>query len=93
MAKEISKRKEIPMPSIVSGRQLRAARVLAGLTQAQFAAKTGFHERACRYWEAKGEWPPTSVPSTLEKINAALEAVGVVAFREPTPGVRIAARR
>jgi transcriptional regulator with XRE-family HTH domain len=58
------------MPSIVSGRQLRAARVLAGLTQAQFAAKAGFHERACRYWEAQGNGPPTSVPSTLEKINA-----------------------
>ena len=62
--------KEIPMSSIVSGRQLRAARVLAGLTQAQFAAKAGFHERACRYWEAKGDQPPTSVPSTLAKINA-----------------------
>ncbi len=81
------------MPSIVSGRQLRAARVLAGLTQAQLAAKAGFHERACRYWEGRGDEPPTSVPSTLEKINEALKAVGVVAFREPTPGVRIAERR
>jgi transcriptional regulator with XRE-family HTH domain len=81
------------MSSIVSGRQLRAARVLAGLTQAQFAAKTGFHERACRYWESRGANPPTSVPSTLEKISAALEAQGVVAFCEPTPGVRIAERR
>ena len=64
------------MSEIVSGRQLRAARVLAGLTQAQLAAATGFHERACRYWEAKGDGPPTSVPSTLEKIDAALEADG-----------------
>jgi transcriptional regulator with XRE-family HTH domain len=85
--------KEIPMSSIVSGRQLRAARVLAGLTQAQLAAATGFHERACRYWESRGENPPTSVPSTLEKIGAALEAQGVVVFREPTPGVRIAEKR
>jgi transcriptional regulator with XRE-family HTH domain len=75
--------------SSVSGRQLRAARVLAGLTQAQFAAKAGFHERACRYWDAKGDGPPTSVPSTLKKIGEALEGVGIVAFREPTPGVRL----
>jgi transcriptional regulator with XRE-family HTH domain len=81
------------MSDIVSGRQLRAARVLAGLTQAQLAAATGFHERACRYWESRGENPPTSVPSTLEKIGAALEARGVVAFSEPTPGVRIAEKR
>jgi DNA-binding transcriptional regulator YiaG len=81
------------MPEIVSGRQLRAARVLAGLTQAQFAAKAGFHERACRYWESMGDKPPTSVRSTLVKICEALKTQGVVAFSEPTPGVRIADKR
>jgi DNA-binding transcriptional regulator YiaG len=80
-------------PSIVSGRQIRAARVLAGLTQAQFAAKAAFHERACRYWEARGDGPPTSVLSTLARISEVLKAQGVVVFSEPTPGVRIAEKR
>ena len=54
-----------PTTNIDSGRQLRAARVLAGLTQAQLAQQAGFHERACRYWEAQGDDPPTSTPSSL----------------------------
>ena len=69
------------------------ARILAGLTQAEFAAKTGFHERACRYWEAQGDEPPTSVLSTLARISKTLKALGVVVFSEPTPGVRIVEKR
>jgi transcriptional regulator with XRE-family HTH domain len=46
--------------NIISGRQLRAARVLAGLTQRQLADAIGVHERAVRYWEAKEDRPPTS---------------------------------
>src|SRR4051794_7273366 len=61
-----------PTTNIVSGWQLRAARVLAGLTQAQLAQQAGFHERACRYWEARGNDPPTTTPSSLAKIEAAL---------------------
>ena len=61
-----------PTTNIDSGRQLRAARVLAGLTQAQLAQQAGFHERACRYWEARGDDPPTTTPSSLAKIEAAL---------------------
>jgi transcriptional regulator with XRE-family HTH domain len=76
--------------NIVSGRQLRAARVLAGLTQAQLAQQAGFHERACRYWEAQGDNPPTSTPSSLAKIEAVLGRNGVVVFRDPTPGIRLA---
>jgi transcriptional regulator with XRE-family HTH domain len=75
--------------NLVSGRQLRAARVLAGLTQAQLAEQVGCHERACRYWEAKGDDRPTSTTSILQKIEAALLANGVVVFREPSPGARI----
>jgi hypothetical protein len=56
-----------PTTNIVSGRQLRAARVLAGLTRAQLAQQAGFHERACRYWEARGDDPPTTTPSFAGK--------------------------
>jgi len=79
--------------NIVSGRQLRAARVLAGLTQAQLAQQAGFHVRACRYWEAQGDDPPTSIPSSLAKIEAALERNGVAVFSDPSPGARLAPHR
>jgi transcriptional regulator with XRE-family HTH domain len=41
------------MSNIITGRQLRAARILAGLTQRQLAQAVGVHERAARYWELK----------------------------------------
>jgi DNA-binding XRE family transcriptional regulator len=75
--------------NLVSGRQLRAARVLAGLTQAQLAEAVGCHERACRYWEAKGDNLPTSTTAFLRKIEAALLVKGVAIFRKPSPGARI----
>jgi len=79
------------MSNIVAGRQLRAARILAGLTQKQLAKAVGVHERAARYWELKGDRAPTSTPSSLKKIEAALLAHGVIVFTSPTPGARLAA--
>jgi len=70
----------------LSGRQLRAARILAGLTQKQFAAAVGVHERAARYWELKEHKVPTSTASSLEKIEGVLR--GVIVFATPTAGVR-----
>jgi transcriptional regulator with XRE-family HTH domain len=60
------------MSNIVSGRQIRAARMLAGLTQADLARAAGCHPRSVRYWENKGSNPPTNVASTLESIEQAL---------------------
>jgi len=77
------------MSNIVSGCQLRAARVLAGLTQAELARAAGFHPRAVRYWEAKDSDPPTNVASTLESIEKALSRHGVILFSQPAPGVRL----
>lgn len=37
------------MSNIITGRQLRAARTLAGLTQKQFAITVGVTERTGRY--------------------------------------------
>jgi transcriptional regulator with XRE-family HTH domain len=74
--------------NIMSGRQLRAARILAGLTQKQLAQAVGVHERAARYWESKEDKAPTSTLFHLEKIEAALRSRGVIVFAEPTPGAR-----
>jgi transcriptional regulator with XRE-family HTH domain len=76
--------------NIVTGRQLRAARILAGLTQRQLAQAVGVHERAARYWELKENKAPTSTPSILEEIEIVLRNHGVVVFATPTPGARLA---
>ncbi len=79
------------MSNIVTGRQLRAARILAGLTQRQLAQAVGVHERAARYWELKEDKAPTSTPDILEKIEVVLRENGVIVFAEPSAGVRVAA--
>jgi transcriptional regulator with XRE-family HTH domain len=78
------------MSNIVTGRQLRAARILAGLTQKQLAQAVGVHERAARYWELKENKLPTSTLDILEKIEAVLRDHGVIVFSTPTAGVRLA---
>ena len=78
------------MSKIISGRQLRAARTLAGLTQKQLAQAVGVHERAARYWELKENKPPTSTLSLLEEIEVVLRNHGVIVFASPSPGARLA---
>ena len=78
------------MSNIITGRQLRAARILAGLTQRQLAQAVGVHERAARYWELKENKPPTSTTSILEEIEAVLRNHGVIVFASPTAGARLA---
>jgi DNA-binding transcriptional regulator YiaG len=77
------------MSNIISGRQIRAARMLAGLTQAGLARAVGCHPRSVRYWENKGSNPPTNVASTLDSIEQALNRHGAILFVTPTPGVRL----
>jgi hypothetical protein len=75
--------------NLISSRQLRAARVLAGLTQAQLATEAGFYRDACQYWESHGDGLPTSTQSTLDAITAALGRHGVLVFCDPTLGARL----
>ena len=44
--------------NLVTGRQLSAARVLAGLTQRTLGAVLGVDERAVRFWERKHDRRP-----------------------------------
>jgi transcriptional regulator with XRE-family HTH domain len=80
------------MSSIVTGRQLRAARILAGLTQKELAKAVGVHERAARYWESKEDEVPTSTLSLLVKTESVLRDNGVIVFATPTAGVRLVAK-
>jgi transcriptional regulator with XRE-family HTH domain len=74
--------------NLVTGRQLRAARVLAGLTQRTLGAALGVDERAVRFWERKHDRRPTSAPNDA-RIEQALLDHGVILFAEPTPGARL----
>ena len=79
--------------NLVSGRQLRAARVLAGLTQRTLGAALGVDERAVRFWERKHDRRPTSAPNDAPNDARSEQALldhGVVLFAEPTPGARLA---
>jgi transcriptional regulator with XRE-family HTH domain len=90
MAKENCEVTGLVMSNIVSGRQLRAARILAGLTQKELARAVGVHERAARYWELKEDKAPISTHSHLDKIEAVLLDCGVIVFAQPIPGMRLA---
>ena len=79
--------------NILSGRQLRAARTLAGLTQSELSTEAGFGPRACRYWESRGDNLPTSTQQSLESIEAALLRHGVEVFANPTAGCRLASTK
>ena len=72
------------MSNIVSGRQLCAARIFAGLTHAQFAKAVGVDERSVRYWELKEDGLPTLTTDVLVRIEEVLLQSGVVLSSWPT---------
>jgi transcriptional regulator with XRE-family HTH domain len=75
--------------NIVSGKQLRAARTLAGLTQSQLSTQSGFAPRAAKYWESKDNKLPTDIPDSLAAVEKTLREHGVVVFSDPSPGCRL----
>lgn len=74
---------------LVTGRQLRAARVLAGLTQRGLGVALGVDERQIRFWERRAFSKPSR-----ERLHPRIESVlrdhGVILFANPTPGARLA---
>jgi len=74
------------MPNLVSTKQLKAARALAGLTQDQLGSAMGLNGRMIRFWERR---VPTN-PRKVARIEQALLANGVALFAEPTAGARLA---
>jgi hypothetical protein len=79
--------------NIISSRQLKAARTLAGLTQSQLSIEAGFNPRAAKYWERWGDAMPSTIPETLEAIEGALLLHGVEVFSSPTPGCRLVSNK
>lgn len=71
----------------MSGAVVRAARVLAGLTQSELAAAAGVHPKTVGYWERRGSrrrWGEIG----LGRIVEALRARGVEVMRGEGEGVR-----
>ncbi len=80
-----------PSSTLITGRQLRAARVLAGLTQRTLGAALGVDERQIRFWERRHHSKPSCVRDHA-RIEQALLEHGVILFAEPSPGARMAAK-
>lgn len=57
------------------------------------AEAAGLHPKAVAYWEAKTAIRGRGEEVGVGRIRAAFEAAGVSTFVNPSPGVRIIARR
>ena len=72
---------------ISRGVQIKAARAMLGMTRADLARLARLHPNAVKYWEARTV--PTPAPYAVVAMEKALGALGVVAFTDPHPGVRL----
>jgi DNA-binding XRE family transcriptional regulator len=75
-----------PMTNLVSGEQLKAARILAGLSQEQLAKETGRSLRTITGWESTTGTMPCASRNSLEKVEAALGRYGVALYVTPAGG-------
>jgi transcriptional regulator with XRE-family HTH domain len=71
---------------LVSGEQLKAARMLAGLSQKQLAAETGRSLSSITGWESATAAAPSASRKSLEKVEAALSRFGVALYVTPAGG-------
>jgi DNA-binding transcriptional regulator YiaG len=69
------------------GRQIAAARALAGLSQIDLAATGGWHPRTVRLWEAAPDLPTSHKPH-LDRLIA-IFAERRIAFTAPPLGVNV----
>ena len=77
--------------NLITGHQLRAARVLAGLTPRTLGAALGVDERQISFWERRHHSKPSRGRYHV-RIEQALLELGVILFAEPSPGARLAAK-
>ena len=71
-------------PKLVSERQLKAARALAGLTQKDLGSLMGVDERQIRFWERR---IPKN-PKKRQLLERTLEKAGVQCFAKPHIGIQ-----
>lgn len=69
-----------------SGRQLAAARMLAGITQEELASQAGLHVNSVRYLERQSY---ITTGHSSQRVTDAMAAIGVLFFSVPSCGVRL----
>jgi len=74
---------------VFSGNQLKAARALLGLDQAEFAKLLGVAINTVRIMEGHGAGPVGGLASTHERVREALKREGVEFLNDGEPGVRL----
>ena len=74
---------------LLTGNQLKAARALIGLDQAQVAERAKVHINTVRNMEASGLSPISALTQNVHAIQRALEAAGVEFLDHGRPGVRL----
>jgi transcriptional regulator with XRE-family HTH domain len=72
-----------------TGNQLRAARVLAGLTQGELAERCGIHLNSISAMEKRGAEFLTSGLDTINQVVRALESLGIEFTNGEAIGVRL----
>lgn len=75
--------------NLLTGRQLRAARVLAGLTQKTLGAALGVDQRMIRFMERRHHTKPTRA-KYHRRIEQVLLEHGVRLVSDPAPGAMLA---
>lgn len=74
---------------LTSGNQLKAARALIGMEQAQLAELAGLNVNTVRNMEAVGSGPIAGRAQNVQLIQATLEAAGVEFTNGGHPGVKL----
>jgi len=72
-----------------TGNQLRAARMLAGLTQGELAQRCGMHLNSISAMEKRGAESLTSGLDTINEVVRALESLGIEFTNGDAIGVRL----
>lgn len=75
---------------LTTGYQLKAARALVGMEQADLADRAAVSVNTIRKMEAKGAATLSSGLDTIKRVQSALEAAGVEFLNHGQPGVRLA---
>jgi hypothetical protein len=76
----------------LTGNHLRAARALLGIDQGQLSELAAVSINTVRNMEACGEEPIGGYPSTRDKVQRALETLGIEFTNGKTPGVKLVRR-
>ncbi|MDP2297673.1 MAG: helix-turn-helix transcriptional regulator [Pseudolabrys sp.] len=73
----------------LTGNHLKAARALAGLDQEQLAERSGVSINTIRNMESAGADAIGGFASTRQKVQSALEKLGIEFLNGGQPGVRL----